>query len=88
MFIPVKNVTDLNEVSIEKTLLGISKTKELAMREEVIRLIPNLVYSDPMSRLETPDAFDIAVKRILERIENVVNVLDLQRRRATSSSLM
>ncbi|KAL6194092.1 hypothetical protein ACLB2K_035176 [Fragaria x ananassa] len=71
MFIPVKNVTDLNEVSIEKTLLGISKTKELAMREELIRLIPNLVYSDPMSRLETPDAFDIAVKRILERIENV-----------------
>ncbi|KAK9933028.1 hypothetical protein M0R45_020241 [Rubus argutus] len=71
VFIPVKDVTDLNEVSIEKILLGILKDKELAMREEVIGLIPNLVYSDPGSRLRTPDAFDIAIKRILERIENV-----------------
>lgn len=71
MFIPVKDVTDLNQVSIEKILLGILKDKELAMREEVIRLIPNLVYSEPGARLRTPDAFDIAVKRILERIENV-----------------
>ncbi|XP_008222853.1 PREDICTED: probable xyloglucan galactosyltransferase GT14 [Prunus mume] len=61
VFIPVKEVEDLKEGIIEKTLLGISMHEELAMRDEVIRLIPNLVYADPRSRLETEDAFDLAV---------------------------
>ncbi|KAL6293505.1 hypothetical protein ACE6H2_001647 [Prunus campanulata] len=74
VFIPVKEVEDLKEGIIEKTLLGISKHEELAMREEVIRLIPNLVYADPRSGLETKDAFDLAVQGILERIENVREV--------------
>ncbi|KAL6293507.1 hypothetical protein ACE6H2_001649 [Prunus campanulata] len=38
-------------------------------------LIPNLVYADPRSRLETADAFDLAVKGILERIEDVREVI-------------
>ncbi|KAB2623092.1 xyloglucan galactosyltransferase KATAMARI1-like protein [Pyrus ussuriensis x Pyrus communis] len=71
VYIPVRDVTDLKEGSIEKILLGISKDRELAMREEVIKLIPKLVYADPRSRLETEDAFDIAVRGILERIGNV-----------------
>ncbi|XP_068318121.1 probable xyloglucan galactosyltransferase GT14 isoform X2 [Pyrus communis] len=71
VYIPVRDVTDLKEGSIEKILLGISKDRELAMREEVIKLIPKLVYADPRSRLETEDAFDIAVQGILERIGNV-----------------
>ncbi|CAB4263066.1 unnamed protein product [Prunus armeniaca] len=75
VFVPVKEVENLKEGIIEKTLLGISKHEELAMREEVIRLIPNLVYADPRSRLETEDAFDIAVQGILERIENVREVI-------------
>ncbi|KAK9933030.1 hypothetical protein M0R45_020243 [Rubus argutus] len=75
VFIPVSEVKDLEDGSIEKTLLGISKDKELAMREEVIRLIPKLVYGDPRSRLGTQDAFDIAVNKILERIENVRKVI-------------
>ncbi|BBG93415.1 Exostosin family protein [Prunus dulcis] len=75
VFIPVRDVEDLKEGLIEKVLLGISKDKEVAMREEVIRLIPKLVYANPRSRLGTQDAFDIAVQGILERIENVRKVI-------------
>ena len=75
MFIPVRDVKDLKEGQIENVLLGISKDQEVAMREEVVRLIPTLVYADPRSRLETQDAFDIAVQGILERIENVRKVI-------------
>ncbi|KAM1142642.1 hypothetical protein FF1_031676 [Malus domestica] len=75
VFIPVKEVEDLKEGMIEKTLLRISEERELAMREEVIRLIPKLVYADPRSRLESEDAFDLAVQGVLERIENVRKVI-------------
>ncbi|KAL6293498.1 hypothetical protein ACE6H2_001640 [Prunus campanulata] len=75
VFIPLRDVKDLKECQIENVLLGISKDQEVAMREEVIRLIPKLVYADPRSRLETEDAFDIAVQGILERIENVRKVI-------------
>ncbi|KAK3204661.1 hypothetical protein Dsin_018707, partial [Dipteronia sinensis] len=51
---------------ISRTLLGISEDEILAMREEVIRLIPKIVYGD----LEE-DAFSIAVGGILQRVENV-----------------
>ncbi|CAL8991997.1 unnamed protein product [Prunus brigantina] len=74
VFIPVREAKDV-PASIEEILLGISEDKEFAMREEVIRLIPNLVYADPRSRLETADAFDLAVKGILERIEDVREVI-------------
>ncbi|KAM1217187.1 hypothetical protein ACFX2J_013392 [Malus domestica] len=70
VYIPVRVADDMPR-SIEEILLGISKEKELAIREEVIRLIPNLIYADPRSRLETEDAFDLAIKGILERIEDV-----------------
>ncbi|KAG6731108.1 hypothetical protein I3842_01G113400 [Carya illinoinensis] len=71
VYIPVKDVKNWNG-SVEKILLGISKDKELAMREEVIGLIPNIIYSDPRSRLESfEDAFDLAVNGVLERIERV-----------------
>ncbi|KAL6293499.1 hypothetical protein ACE6H2_001641 [Prunus campanulata] len=75
VFIPVRDVEDLKEGQIENVLLGISKDKEVAMREEVIRLIPKLVYADPRSRLGTQDAFDIAVQGILDRIGNVREVI-------------
>ncbi|XP_021834598.1 probable xyloglucan galactosyltransferase GT14 [Prunus avium] len=75
VFIPVRLAEDLKEGNIEKVLLGISKDRELAMREEVIRLIPKLVYADPRSRLKTQDAFDLAVQGILERIGNVRKVI-------------
>ncbi|KAA8543865.1 hypothetical protein F0562_021958 [Nyssa sinensis] len=59
-------------ISIEKTLLDIPKRKVLAMREEVIKLIPKVIYADPTSRLETlEDAFDITLKGVLDRIQTL-----------------
>lgn len=76
VFIPVKEVKDLREVSIEKILLGISKNEEMGMKEEVIRLIPKIVYANSMPELDSfEDAFDIAVKGVLERVENVRRVI-------------
>ncbi|XP_021290086.1 probable xyloglucan galactosyltransferase GT14 [Herrania umbratica] len=69
VFISPKNLR-LGKVSINQTLLGVSKDEELAMREEVIRLIPRIIYANPRSRLESiEDAFDLAIKGILKRIE-------------------
>ncbi|CAK9139148.1 unnamed protein product [Ilex paraguariensis] len=48
----------------------VKEMKVSAMREEVIRLIPKVIYADPRSRLETlEDAFDFTVKGVLERVE-------------------
>eukprot|EP01018_Ginkgo_biloba_P021509 Gb_29767 [translate_table: standard] len=56
-------------VSIEQRLLHISPEEVKIMREEVINLIPGLVYADPRSRLETlKDAFDIAVQAIIDKV--------------------
>ncbi|OMO88875.1 Exostosin-like protein [Corchorus capsularis] len=75
VFISPKDLR-LGETSISQTLLGVSKDEELAMREEVIRLIPSVIYADPRSRLETvEDAFDLAVKGILKRIETLRKVV-------------
>ncbi|XP_009617171.1 probable xyloglucan galactosyltransferase GT11 [Nicotiana tomentosiformis] len=58
------------KVSIENVLSKIPRSQVAAMREEVIKLIPNVVYADPRSRLETvEDAFDLAVKGVLERVD-------------------
>ncbi|KAH0687239.1 hypothetical protein KY289_017951 [Solanum tuberosum] len=60
------------KVSIENVLSKIPKSQVAAMREEVIKLIPNVVYADPRSRLETvKDAFDLAVKGVLGRVDVV-----------------
>lgn len=62
----VKNRT----VSIEKTLVGIPRQKVAAMRGEVIRLIPKVIYAS--SKLETlDDAFDISIKGVLERVSKI-----------------
>ncbi|KAK8480502.1 hypothetical protein V6N12_073044 [Hibiscus sabdariffa] len=58
------------KVGIKQRLQQISKDEEQAMREEVIKLIPRILYGDPRSRLDTiGDAFDLAIKGILKRIE-------------------
>jgi len=69
VFIPEIDVKE-KKVMINETLLKFSKREVLAMRNEVISLIPRIVYRYPSSRLETlEDAFDVAVKGILGRIE-------------------
>lgn len=71
VFIPADDVKD-GKVSIEEVLLRIPKKQVWEMREEVIRLIPNVIYADPSSRLETlEDAFDLAIKGVLGRIERL-----------------
>ncbi|KAF2302272.1 hypothetical protein GH714_033945 [Hevea brasiliensis] len=71
VYIPVRDVKDW-KAGINETLLGIPQDRVLALREEVIKLIPRIIYADPRSKMETSeDAFDLAVKGILERIERV-----------------
>ncbi|KAA8548324.1 hypothetical protein F0562_000008 [Nyssa sinensis] len=71
VFIP-ENAMKEGKANIEKILLGISKDEVVAMREEVVRLIPRVIYANPRSRLENiEDAFDIAVKEVLQRVDNI-----------------
>lgn len=71
VFIPSKGIKG-KEVNVREILEGVSSKEVLEMRNEVIRMIPRVVYADPRSRLESfEDAFDIAVKGILERVESV-----------------
>lgn len=74
VFIPEKKLRD-RRFRINETLLGVSKVEEEAMREEVIRLIPRTVYGDHKSKLE--DAFDLAVKGVLERVEKLRGAINL-----------
>jgi hypothetical protein len=68
VFIPIDLVKD-GFVSIKQVLLQISENEMLAMREEVIKLIPRVIYADPRSKLQTlEDAFDITLKGVLHRI--------------------
>jgi len=44
------------------------------MREEVIRLIPRVLYTDPRSKLETvKDAVDVAVEGVLDTVARIRN---------------
>ncbi|XP_002862801.2 probable xyloglucan galactosyltransferase GT11 [Arabidopsis lyrata subsp. lyrata] len=74
VFIPEKNVKE-GKVSIENVLSRIPRTKIFAMREQVIRLIPRLMYFNPSSKSEDTgrfeDAFDVAVEGVLERVEGL-----------------
>ena len=72
VFIPMEDVKK-DEIGIEKRLLEISNEEVIGMREEVIKLIPKVIYGDPNNgRFERfEDAFDIAVKGILNRIEKI-----------------
>lgn len=63
---------EAKKVSIEPILQSIPENEVLAMREEVIRLIPRMVYADPRSKERNfDDAFDVAIKGVLERIGKV-----------------
>ncbi|KAI4370444.1 hypothetical protein MLD38_018798 [Melastoma candidum] len=73
VFIPMDNTTKAN---IESVLIQIPEHDVLAMREEVIRLIPGIVYADPRSSERTfEDAFDVTVKRVLERVGKTREVI-------------
>lgn len=71
IFIPEIDVKE-KRVKIDIKLLSVSTKEVLAMREEVIKLIPKIIYRYPSSRLEThEDAFDVAIKGVLGRVEAI-----------------
>ncbi|KAL9247724.1 hypothetical protein vseg_021126 [Gypsophila vaccaria] len=71
IFISMYDIRDGN-VSIESVLESIPKKKVGQMREEIIKLIPKIVYADPRCRLETlEDAFDVTISGVLKRVENI-----------------
>ncbi|WVZ55436.1 hypothetical protein U9M48_006096 [Paspalum notatum var. saurae] len=73
VFIPMADVRERN-VSIEAVLRAIPPATVRRMREEVIRLIPRVLYADPRSKLETiKDAFDVAVEGILDTVARIKN---------------
>ena len=56
--------------SIEEVLTKIPPAKVARMREEVIRLIPTVMYRDPAAKGVTfRDAFDVAVDAVVHRVE-------------------
>ncbi|KAJ0034221.1 hypothetical protein Pint_25626 [Pistacia integerrima] len=72
VFIPMNSLKD-RKVGINDTLVGITEEEISSMRNEVIGLIPKLVYGDPRGNMkeEVEDAFSIAVRGILKRVEKV-----------------
>ncbi|KAI3460998.1 hypothetical protein Pfo_017661 [Paulownia fortunei] len=68
VFIPEDDIHKKN-ISIEQSLNQISAEKVKEMREMVINLIPQLIYADPRSKLETfKDAFDVAVQAVIDKV--------------------
>ncbi|CAM0913268.1 unnamed protein product [Alopecurus aequalis] len=68
VFIPQADVAHRN-ASIEEVLRKIPRTKVAQMREEVIRLIPRVMYRDPMANgVVFKDAFDVAVDAVIDRV--------------------
>ncbi|PWA51397.1 exostosin family protein [Artemisia annua] len=66
VFIPEDDIR--KNISIEQRLSQIDPDTIRMMREEVINMIPRLIYADPHSKLETQDAFDIALKAIIHKV--------------------
>ncbi|KAK9671366.1 hypothetical protein RND81_12G025100 [Saponaria officinalis] len=73
VFIPETGIKN-GSVSVEEVLSKFSKNEKSAMRDEVIRLIPSIVYA--RNKLETiEDAFDLAVKGVLKRVEEMTKMV-------------
>ncbi|XP_051199519.1 xyloglucan galactosyltransferase KATAMARI1 homolog [Lolium perenne] len=68
VFIHHGDVVDKN-ASIEEALTKIPPAKVAQMREEVIQLIPTVMYRDPAAKGVTfKDAFDVAVDAVILRV--------------------
>lgn len=72
VFIPEDDVHNRN-VSVVRVLSRVSEAETQAMRTEVVRMIPRIVYADSSGddRPDFEDAFDVAIKSVLDRIEGV-----------------
>ena len=68
VFIPEDDIRAKN-ASIEERLKSIHPDVVKNMREEVINLIPRVIYADPRSKLETlKDAFDVSIEAIINKV--------------------
>ncbi|KAJ0792497.1 putative exostosin [Helianthus annuus] len=68
VFIPEDDLRKRN-ISIEERLSQIPPDQVKMMREEVINLIPRLIYADPRSKLDShKDAFDVSVQAIIDKV--------------------
>ncbi|KAK1426755.1 hypothetical protein QVD17_15435 [Tagetes erecta] len=68
VFIPEDDLRKRN-ISIEERLSQIPQDQVRMMREEVINLIPRLIYADPRSKLDShKDAFDVSVQAIIDKV--------------------
>uniref|UniRef100_M8CF47 Exostosin GT47 domain-containing protein n=1 Tax=Aegilops tauschii TaxID=37682 RepID=M8CF47_AEGTA len=68
VFIPHGDVVERN-ASIEEVLSRIPPAKVAQMREQVIRLIPTVLYRHPAAKGVTfKDAFDVALERVIDRV--------------------
>jgi xyloglucan galactosyltransferase MUR3 len=74
VLIPDESVRAGN-VSIEEELRKIPPAAVEKMREEVIKLMPRLIYADPRyNKLQTvKDAFDVSMDGVLERVKTQIN---------------
>lgn len=67
VFIPEDDIR--KNLTIEQRLSEIPEERVKEMREAVINLIPQLIYADPRSKLETfRDAFDVAVSAVINKV--------------------
>ncbi|KAJ3680789.1 hypothetical protein LUZ60_015278 [Juncus effusus] len=71
VYIPEEAVRE-GRVKIQDVLLGYSEDQVKKMREEVIKMIPRLVYNDPREKLDSiDDAFDVAINGVIERMKRI-----------------
>uniref|UniRef100_A0A803LI32 Exostosin GT47 domain-containing protein n=1 Tax=Chenopodium quinoa TaxID=63459 RepID=A0A803LI32_CHEQI len=68
VFIPMEGIQN-GTIHVEEVLHQIPQEVVTTMREKVIGLIPSIIYA--RHKLKTEDAFDITVKGVLKRIEDV-----------------
>ncbi|KAK8493020.1 hypothetical protein V6N13_060514 [Hibiscus sabdariffa] len=75
VYIPGNDIRTGN-MSIDLALSRYSQHQIKAMRQEVVELIPKVIYANPKSRFKRfEDAFDIAVNRVLERVNKVREII-------------
>ncbi|KAK4750942.1 hypothetical protein SAY87_004424 [Trapa incisa] len=76
VYIPFQDAKKGDKIMIQERLLKIPSQRVVEMREEVIKMIPRIVYANRLDgRGDFEDAFDIAMKGVLERVERVRRVI-------------
>ncbi|KAF7057253.1 hypothetical protein CFC21_064561 [Triticum aestivum] len=77
VFVPEDGVRN-GTVKVEDVLRRIGAREVAAMREQVVRLIPNIVYRDPRVKAgyRFRDAVDVAVDGVIERVRRIKRGLE------------